>query len=109
MSDDRIAGLAQVNLIVTDLDRAKEFWALLGRSSVARHEHAAVITFASGFNIVLHEPSFAQHWDPAYDGPSAGSTVIDVNLPSRHAVDEAQLVQTYPCLGRMQSHHVGIY
>jgi uncharacterized glyoxalase superfamily protein PhnB len=86
---DRIDGLAQVNLIVTDLERAKEFWALLGWESVPRHAHAAVISFPSGMNLVLHEPPFARQWDPAYDGPAAGSTVIDLNLPSRHAVDEA--------------------
>ena len=86
---DRIDGLAQVNLIVTDLERATEFWHLLGWQSTPRHTNAAVITFPSGMNLVLHEPPFAQHWDPAYAGPTAGSTVIDINLPSRHAVDES--------------------
>ena len=80
---DRIDGLAQVNLIVTDLQRATEFWQLLGWQSTPRHTNAAVITFPSGMNLVLHEPPFAQHWDPAYAGPTAGSTVIDLNLPSR--------------------------
>jgi predicted lactoylglutathione lyase len=82
-------GLAQVNLIVTDLARAKEFWVALGWESTPRHPHAAVITFASGMNLVLHEPEFARLWDPAYDGPAAGSTVVDLSLPSREAVDEA--------------------
>jgi len=90
MSDaDRLDGLAQVNLIVTHLSRAKEFWALLGCESVPRHTNAAVITFASGMNLVLHEPAFARLWDPAYAGPSPGSTVIDLNLASREAVDTA--------------------
>jgi len=40
-------------------------------------------------NLVLHEPEFARLWDPAYSGPMAGSTVVDVNLPSREAVDDA--------------------
>lgn len=86
---DRLDGLAQVNLIVTDLERAKEFWALLGWQSVPRHTNAAVITFPSGMSLVLHEPPFARRWDPAHDGPAAGSTVIDLNLPSRQSVDEA--------------------
>lgn len=86
---DRIDGLAQVNLIVTDLERATEFWNLLGWPSAPRHTNAAVITFASGMNLVLHEPAFARQWDPAYAGPAAGSIVIDLNLPSRHAVDES--------------------
>jgi len=37
-------GLAQVNLIVTDLARAKEFWAL-GWQSMARHPKAALVSF----------------------------------------------------------------
>ena len=89
MGDDRIEGLAQVNLIVTDLQRAIAFWELLGWSSVPRHDHAAVITFPSGMNLVLHEPPFARRWDPAYQGPAAGSTDIDLNLPTREAVDDA--------------------
>jgi predicted lactoylglutathione lyase len=83
-----VDGLAQVNLIVTDLARAKEFWSLLGWQSRPRHPHAAVLTFPNGMNIVLHEPEFARLWDPAYVGPAAGSTVIDLNLPSRTAVDD---------------------
>ncbi len=81
-------GLAQVNFIVTDLERAKEFWALLGWQSTPRHPNAAVLSFPNGMNLVLHEPEFARLWDPAYAGPNAGSTVVDVNLSSREAVDE---------------------
>ena len=57
---DRIDGLAQVNLIVTDLERATEFWRLLGWQSAPRHTNAAVITFPSGMNLVMHEPPFAR-------------------------------------------------
>jgi predicted lactoylglutathione lyase len=81
-------GVAQVNFVVTDLARAKEFWALLGWQSTPRHPHAAVLSFPNGMNVVLHEPEFARLWDPAYAGPNAGSTVVDVNLSSRDAVDE---------------------
>lgn len=82
-------GLAQVNLIVTDLARATEFWAVLGWESTPRHPKAEVISFPNGMNLVLHEPEFARRWDPAHAGSSAGSTVIDVNVPSRQAVDDA--------------------
>ena len=82
-------GVAQVNFIVTDLERAKEFWELLGWSSTPRHAHAAVLSFPNGMNVVLHEPEFARRWDPAYSCPAAGSTVVDVNLSSREAVDDA--------------------
>ncbi len=81
-------GDAQVNFIVTDLARAKEFWALLGWRSTPRHPHAAVLSFPNGMNVVLHEPEFARRWDPAYAGPAAGSTVVDVDLSSREAVDD---------------------
>jgi predicted lactoylglutathione lyase len=82
-------GLAQVNLIVTDVRRATEFWALLGWPSTPRHAEAAVISFPNGMNLVLHGPGFARLWDPAYAGPAAGSTVVDLALPSREAVDDA--------------------
>jgi uncharacterized glyoxalase superfamily protein PhnB len=39
-------------------------------------------------NLVLHEPEFARLWDPAYAGPAVGSTVLDLNLASREAVDD---------------------
>ena len=83
-----VDGLAQVNLIVTDLERAKEFWGLLGWQSTPRHRKAAVLSFPNGMNLVLHEPDFARLWDPAYAGAVAGSTVLDLNLPSREAVDD---------------------
>ena len=82
-------GLAQVNLIVTDLERAKEFWDVLGFPWTPRgHPNAAVIEFANGMKLVVHEPDFARLWDPAYAGPSAGSTVVDVNVASRAEVNE---------------------
>ena len=82
-------GLAQVNLIVTDLERAKEFWTVLGFPWTPRgHPSAAVIGFDSGMNLVVHQPDFARHWDPAFAGPSAGSTVVDINVASREAVDD---------------------
>ena len=81
-------GLAQVNFIVTDVERSKEFWTLLGWQTTPRYAGAAVLSFPNCMNVVLHEPAFARLWDPAYAGPAAGSTVVDLNLPSREAVDE---------------------
>ena len=81
--------MAQVNLIVTDLDRAKEFWTVLGFAWVPRgHPKAAVIPFENGMKLVVHEPDFARLWDPAFAGPLAGSTVIDINAASRTDVDD---------------------
>lgn len=85
----RVDGLAQVNVIVSDLARAKEFWEVLGWVSTPRHPKAALLTFANGMNLVLHEPEFARMWDPAFAGSVAGSTVIDINVASRAAVDDA--------------------
>lgn len=81
-------GLAQVNLIVTDVERAKAFWALLGWESTPRHPNAALFTFPNGMSLVVHEPVFARRWDPAFAGQSAGSTVVDLNMASREAVDD---------------------
>lgn len=68
--------------------RAKEFWSLLGWQSTPRHVNAAVIPFTNGMNLVLHEPEFAHLWDSACAGPAAGSTVVDVSVSSREAVDD---------------------
>ena len=82
-------GLAQVNLVVTDLERAKAFWSALGFPWVPRgHPAAAVIEFESGMKLVVHEPEFARLWDPAYAGPAAGSTVVDINVATRADVDD---------------------
>ena len=55
-----VDGVAQVNFIVTDLERAKESWALLGWPSTPRHPNAAVLSLPNGMNVVLHEPEFAR-------------------------------------------------
>lgn len=86
---DEVDGLAQVNLIVSDLARAKEFWKVLGWVSTPRHPKAALLTFENGMNLVLHEPEFARMWDPAFADSAAGSTVVDINLASREAADDA--------------------
>lgn len=39
-------------------------------------------------NLVVHEPDFARFRDPAYAGPAAGSTVIDISVSSRTDVDD---------------------
>lgn len=39
-------------------------------------------------NLVVHEPDFARLWDPAYAGPAAGSTIVDINVASRAAVND---------------------
>ena len=89
LREDRLTqGLAQVNLIVTDLARAKEFWDVLGFAWTPRgHPEAAVIEFANGMKLVVHEPDFARLWDPAYVGPAAGSTVVNINVASRAEVN----------------------
>lgn len=84
-------GLAQVNLVVSDLDRATRFWEVLGWPSTPRHGVAAVVQFDSGMVLVLYEPSSARRWDPGWHRIDSGTTVIDVNLPSRDAVDDAYL------------------
>jgi len=42
----------------------------------------------TGNTVDLPGRLFAQLWDPSYAGPAAGSTVVDLNLTSREAVDD---------------------
>ena len=51
-------------------------------------EQTAIFDMARAFG-QEHIAPFARRWDPVFAGPAAGSTVIDLHVPSRDAVDEA--------------------
>ncbi|WP_167131468.1 VOC family protein [Paramicrobacterium chengjingii] len=78
--------VVQVNLIVSDLARTREFYKHLGWDLLAMGERAARF---SGDDLVVafHLPEFAQAWDSGYSGARGGSTVIDVDCDDPGAVD----------------------
>lgn len=78
--------VVQVNFIVSDLARTREFYAHLGWELLAMGDRAARF---SGDDLVVafHLPEFAQAWDSAYCGARGGSTVIDVDCDDASEVD----------------------
>ncbi|GAB2512242.1 VOC family protein [Paramicrobacterium agarici] len=78
--------VVQVNLIVSDLTRTREFYRHLGWELLAMGDRAARF---SGDDLVVafHLPEFVQAWDRAYSGGCGGSTVIDVDCDSPDDVD----------------------
>ncbi|SEC50387.1 Predicted lactoylglutathione lyase [Paramicrobacterium humi] len=78
--------VVQINLIVSDLERTRDFFGVLGWELLAMGERAARF---SGDDLVVafHLPSFAQAWNEAYAGATGGSAVIDVGCDSADDVD----------------------
>ena len=84
-------GLAQVNLIVTDLEAGP------GGLGLARVAFDPEAPEHGGTDVPRRHESRSSRagvhaaLEPAFAGPTAGSTVVDLNLSSREAVDD-----TYP-------------
>lgn len=78
--------VVQVNFIVSDLARTRNFYEYLGWELLAMGDRAARF---SGDDLVVafHLPEFAQAWDSAYTGGSGGSTVIDIDCDDAEEVD----------------------
>lgn len=79
--------VVQVNLIVSDLERTRAFYGILGWELLAMGDRAARF---SGDDLVVafHLPAFAQSWDSAYAGAMGGSAVLDIGCGSVDDVDE---------------------
>lgn len=80
--------LAQVNLVVSDLAAARDFYRLFGWDFREIGGDALVTVLRTGCAIALHTPEFARKWNPAYTGGFAGTTVMDLDVPTREAVDD---------------------
>lgn len=60
--------VAQINLIVADLERSRDFYERLGMTFRARSRHAsgpaeAWVSTSPGVTLVLHSTEFASWWD----------------------------------------------
>lgn len=84
--------LVQVNLVVSDLEASRAFYAALGFRFRARAVHegdppAAWVTEDGPLPLVLHSPEFARWWDPGSPGAVAGSAQLDLRVDSPEEQD----------------------
>lgn len=84
--------IAQVNLVVADIDRSRRFYELLGVSFIGRDrtgegEPEAWVSQNAGITMVLHSTAFAAWWDPSAPQPERGSTQVDFEFDSREELD----------------------
>jgi catechol 2,3-dioxygenase-like lactoylglutathione lyase family enzyme len=79
--------LVQVNLVVADLERSRDFYQRLGlvfrpRSRLGVEKVEAWVADNAGTTVVLHSPDFARWWDSGTPGPVPGGPQIDYELES---------------------------
>jgi uncharacterized glyoxalase superfamily protein PhnB len=83
------AVFSQLNIIVSDMDAAVDFWRRLDLEiSVAPDGTHASATVADGLVIEWDTAEFAARWDSGSPGPVGNSTVIGFAVPTRQAVDD---------------------
>ncbi|WP_165952643.1 VOC family protein [Kribbella albertanoniae] len=88
-----MVAVAQINVIVADLERSRAFYALLGVTFSARNRHGdgvaeAWVSTNTGVTIVLHSTAFAAWWDETAPQPAAGGPQMDLELESPAQLDE---------------------
>jgi catechol 2,3-dioxygenase-like lactoylglutathione lyase family enzyme len=86
--------LAQVNLIVSELERSRRFYVRLGWRFRTMGDRALMAEVPGGLLVALHLPDFTRSWNSSYESAKGGSTVLDVDVPDRETVDRlhAELV-----------------
>ncbi len=87
-----MVAVVQVNFVVADLERSRDFYRRLGfmfrsRSRQGVENVEAWVSTEAGVTIVLHSPEFASWWDPSTPGPAAGGPEIDLELDSPNLLD----------------------
>jgi catechol 2,3-dioxygenase-like lactoylglutathione lyase family enzyme len=84
--------VTEINLVVSDLDRSKDFYEALGwtfRAITLPGVKTAVawLTVEGLAPVTIHTVEFAAWWDPSGPAATPGSTTIDVELDSPGALD----------------------
>jgi catechol 2,3-dioxygenase-like lactoylglutathione lyase family enzyme len=84
--------VAQVNYLVADIERSRDFYQRLGiafrsRSRDDVEQVEAWVSTNTGVTIVLHSPEFAAWWDPDTPGPVPGDPEVDLELESSERLD----------------------
>ncbi len=85
--------VAQINVIVADLERSRAFYEWLGiafttRSRTGEPPAEAWVSVDTGVTIVLHSTGFASWWDESHPQPAPGEPQIDLQVDSDLRVDE---------------------
>jgi uncharacterized glyoxalase superfamily protein PhnB len=82
------AVFTQLNLVVSDMDAAVDFWSRFDLEiRVGPDGRHASATLTGGLAIEWDTPDFAAQWDSGSRGPVGNSTVIGFGVPTRQAVD----------------------
>ena len=84
--------VVQVNVVVADLQRSRDFYELIGLTFRGRRcpgveTVEAWVSTGPGVTVVLHSPSFASWWDSSSPGPQSGGPQIDLGLDSPDQLD----------------------
>lgn len=79
--------LFQINVVVEDLDRARDFYSRLGWNLVAGGADRAVVEVSDSLTVDFDATGFRRQWDPAYSGGTGGHSVINVFVGERATVD----------------------
>ncbi|SFS54271.1 VOC family protein [Saccharopolyspora flava] len=87
-----VVAAVQVNLVVADLERSREFYERLGVVFQARNRRGegpaeAWVSTNAGITIVLHSTGFAAWWDESAPQPSPGGPQVDLELDSADVLD----------------------
>ncbi|HEX6443658.1 MAG TPA: VOC family protein [Streptosporangiales bacterium] len=87
-----MVAIVQVNVVVSDLGRSRDFYRRLGftfrdRSRPGAETVEAWVSTGAGVTLVLHSPEFAAWWDSSTPGPVAGGSEIDLELDSASRLD----------------------
>ena len=83
--------LIQINLVVADLERSQEFYAVFGWELSPMGPAAARVELGD-LTVSFHRPEFVPTWDAGYSGGTGSTTVLDIGLPSRAEVDRVHRV-----------------
>lgn len=87
-----MVAVVQVNFVVADLERSRDFYRKLGFTFRSRSRRdvetvEAWVSSNAGVTIVLHSSGFASWWDPSTPGPAAGGPQIDLEVDSPDLLD----------------------
>lgn len=89
-----MVAVAQINVIVTDIEKSRAFYELLGLTFQSRNRAGAGpaeawVATNSNVTVVLHSPGFASWWDETAPQPQAGGSQVDFELESVEGLEEA--------------------
>lgn len=85
--------VAQINLIVTDLEQSRAFYERLGLVFQSRNRRGAGpaeawVSTNADVTVVLHSTAFAEWWDETAPQPSGGGSQVDLELESMERLDD---------------------